>query len=312
MIKTFFLMAVTYSAALVSAEPPAVIELPEIPAQYCGTFYLHEKQSKPGQTERVVPPQALGKIEAQQVLLEGAHRLKVVSIQQTIFPGRDGKPVPSIVVRFAQTNLMWGVAAMPDSSLGIMQLVFDAQNNTLGEFVWLGVSRNQAAVLQPATANAADIHLAADPQPPLLTPLGGALPVGSGPPPSAPPPVVTELPELLPQYCGTYYLHGKVGMDAGVEPLEQFAPAKPFGRIEPKQITLEGGKVLKITGIQHMVFSNQARESQKTMITIQFEKSSFRWVISEMEDGKLAIVQSGFTLDGNKMQGTMFVVSQQH
>ena len=310
MIKTFLLIAAACSATLVSAEPPAVVELPEIPAQYCGTFYLHEKQSKPSQTDRVVPAQALGKIEAHQVLLEGTHRLKVASIQQTIFPGRDGKPVPSIVVRFAQTNLMWGVAAMPDSSLGIMQLVFDAQNNTLGEFVWLGVSRNKTAVRQSAAEINTDIHLAADPQPPLLTPLGGALPVGSGVPPSAPPPVVTELPELPPQYCGTYYLHGKVGMDAGMEPLEQFAPAKPFGRIEPKQITLEGGKVLKITGIQHMLFSKQAGASQKTMITIQFEKSSFSWVMSEMEDAKLAIVQSVFNLDGNKMQGTMFVVSQ--
>ena len=309
-MQIFFVIAAVCSAALVLAEPPAVVELPEIPAQYCGTFYLHEKQSKPGQTERVAPAQALGKIEAHQVLLEGAHRLKVAAIQQTIFPGRDGKPVPSIVVRFAQTNLMWGVAAMPDSSLGIMQLVFDAQNNTLGEFVWLGVSRNKAAVLQPAAANATDIHLAADPQPPLLTPLGGALPVGSGVPPSAPPPVVTELPELPPQYCGTYYLHGKVGMDAGVEPLEHFAPAKPFGRIEPKRITLDGGKVLTITGIQRMVFSKQAGASQKTMITIQFEKSSYSWVLSEMEDAKLAIVQSVFNLDGNQMQGTMFVVSQ--
>ena len=309
-MQIFFVIAAVCSAALVLAEPPAVVELPEIPAQYCGTFYLHEKQSKPGQTERVAPAQALGKIEAHQVLREGAHRLKVAAIQQTIFPGRDGKPVPSIVVRFAQTNLMWGVAAMPDSSLGIMQLVFDAQNNTLGEFVWLGVSRNKAAVLQPAAANATDIHLAADPQPPLLTPLGGALPVGSGAPPSAPPPVVTELPELPPQYCGTYYLHGKVGMDAGVEPLEHFAPAKPFGRIEPKRITLDGGKVLTITGIQRMVFSKQAGASQKTMITIQFEKSSYSWVLSEMEDAKLAIVQSVFNLDGNQMQGTMFVVSQ--
>ena len=99
-------------------------------------------------------------------------------------------------------------------------------------------------------------------------------------------------------------------MDAGVEPLEHFAPAKPFGRIEPKRITLDGGKVLTITGIQRMVFSKQAGASQKTMITIQFEKSSYSWVLSEMEDAKLAIVQSVFNLDGNQMQGTMFVVSQ--
>lgn len=306
-IKTIFLMAATLSAALVSAEPPAVVELPEIPAQYCGTFYLHEKQAKPGQTELVAPAQAFGKIAAQQVWLSGPNPLKVASVQRTVFPGRDGKPVPSIVVRFAQTNLMWGVAAMPDSSLGIMQLVFDVQNNVLGEFVWLGVSRNQAAIPHPVAPDNSVIRLAADPQPQLRTPPDGAGSPGGGRPAFAELPVVTQLQEIPAQYCGTYYLHGKASPDAG---MEQFSAAQPFGKIAAKQITLADGKLLKVTSIQQTVLPKRDGAAQKTLINIQFEQADFTWGIGEMPDSKLAIVQTGFSADPQKMQGTMFVVSQ--
>ena len=305
--KTFFIAAAALSAALVSAEPPAVRDLPEIPGQYRGTFYLHEKQAQPGQTEGVEPAQAFGKIEAQQVLLDGTNRLKVASVKQTIFPGRDGQPVPSIVVRFEQTNLMWGVAAMPDTTLGIMQLAFDAQNNTLGEFVWFGVSRSKAAGPHPAPVDSAVIRLAKDPQPPFLATAGGMLPVGGAAPAVTEPPIVTELAEIPAQYCGIYYLHGTGSVEAG---MEFFSPTKPFGRIEARLITLGGGKPLKVASIQRTVLPSRDGSAQKTVINIQFEQVDFTWGLSELPDSKLAILQTVFNLDSKKMQGTMFVVSQ--
>ena len=306
-MKILLVIAAACSAALVSAEPPAVRDLSEIPAQYRGTLYLHEKQAQPGQTEVVEPAQVFGKIEAQQVLVGGTNRLKVASIKQTIFPGRDGQPIPSIVVRFEQTNLMWGVAAMPDATLGIMQLAFNAQNNTLGEFVWLGVSRNKAAGPLAAPADPSIIHLAKNPQPPFLTTASGMAPVGGGPLAPAEPPVVTELSEIPAQYCGTYELHGTGSVEGG---MEYFSPTKPFGRIEARLITRSGGQQLKVVSIQQTVLPSREGGAQKTVINIQFEQADFTWGISEMPDSKLAILQTVFNLDSKKMQGTMFVVSQ--
>jgi len=307
MMKIIFVVAAGLTAALVSAEPPAVRDLPDIPAQYRGTFYLHEKQAQPGQTEGVEPAQAFGKIDAQQVLLDGTNRLKVASVKQTVFPGRDGQPVPSIVVRFEQTNLMWGVAAMPDTTLGIMQLAFNAQNNTLGEFVWFGVSRTQAAVPHAAPIDPSVIRLPKDPQPPFLATAGGMLPVGGAAPAATEPSVVTELAEIPAQFCGTYYLHGTGSMEAG---MEYFSPTKPFGRIAARLITLCGGQPLKVASIQRTVLPGHDGGAQKTVINIQFEQADFTWGISEMPDSKLAILQTVFNLDSKKMQGTMFVVSQ--
>jgi len=306
-MKTFFVIAVVLSAALVSAEPPAVRDLSEVPAQYRGTFYLHEKQAQPGQTEGIEPAQVFGKIDAQQVLLDGTNRLTVASVKQTIFPGRDGQPVPSIVVRFEQTNLMWGVAEMPDTTLGIMQLAFNAQKNTLGEFVWFGVSRTKAAVPHAAPVDPSVIRLAKDPQPPFLTTAGGMLPVGGAASAATEPPVVTELAEIPTQYCGTYYLYGTGSVEAG---MEYFSPTKPFGRIAARLITLCGGQPLKVASIQRTVLPGHDGGAQKTVINIQFEQADFTWGISEMPDSKLAILQTVFNLDSKKMQGTMFVVSQ--
>ena len=307
MMKIIFIAAAALSAALVSAEPPAVRDLPEIPAQYRGTFYLHEKQAQPGQTEGVEPAQAFGKIDAQQVLLDGTNRLKVASVKQTVFPGRDGQPVPSIVVRFEQTNLMWGVAAMPDTTLGIMQLAFNAQNNTLGEFVWFGVSRTKVAVPHPAPVDPSVIRLAKDPQPPFLATAGGMLPVGGAASAATESPVVTELAEIPAQYCGIYYLHGTGSVEAG---MEYFSPTKLFGRIGARLIMLDGGKQLKVASIQRTVLPSRDGSAQKTVINIQFEQVDFTWGLSELPDSKLAILQTVFNLDSKKMQGTMFVVSQ--
>ena len=304
-MKILMGIAAACFAVSVSAELPVVRDLSEIPAQYRGIFYLHEKQAQPGQTEMVEPARLFGKIAAQSVMLDGTNRLKVASVKQTIFPGRDGQPVPSIVIRFEQTNLLWGVAVMPEATLGIMQLAFNPQKNTLGEFVWLGVSRDKVAA-PAAPADPSVIHLAKNPQLPYLSTASGMALVGGGPLAMEESPVVTELAGIPAQFCGTYELQGTGNVESG---MEYFSPAQPFGRIEARRITLSGGRQLKVASIQRTVFPGRDGAAQKTMINLQFEQVDFAWGISEMADSKLAILQTVFNLDSKKMQGTMFVVS---
>ena len=117
---------------------------------------------------------------------------------------------------------------------------------------------------------------------------------------SAEMPVITELPEIPAKYCGTYYLHGKMKTDGGE--IEQVSPAKPFGKIETKQVTLDGGEFLSIKSIKQIEMSS----IQGKGILIWFEKTDFLWSIREMPDSTLQIMQTDVH---HKKPTTTFIVS---
>ena len=112
-------------------------------------------------------------------------------------------------------------------------------------------------------------------------------------------PVVTELPEIPAKYCGAFYLHGKDDNDSGV--IKQFSPAKAFGRIEAKRITLDGEEPLTVKSI------TQIDRSSLKGILMRFEKKDFAWGITEMPDSTLRIMQIDVHL---KLPATTFIVSQ--
>ena len=129
------------------------------------------------------------------------------------------------------------------------------------------------------------------------------------------PPVVTKLAEIPAQYCGTYYLHETTtfAQDGGRPEPEHFLPAKPFGRIEAKQITLGDGKLLKVTEVNQMMIAQL--NGGRPQLIVKFEKTDLTWSISERPNSKLTIAQADFNPHQNRikiknMAATIFKVSQ--
>ena len=126
---------------------------------------------------------------------------------------------------------------------------------------------------------------------------------------SAEPPVMTELPEIPAKYCGTFYLHGKIDPDGK---FDHFSPAKPFGRIEAKQVMFDDGKLLKITTIEQTEMDSRwsGNLQHQQVIIVRFEETDFTWAIGAGPDSTFSIAQSVFNWDPTKMRVTMFIVSQ--
>ena len=124
-------------------------------------------------------------------------------------------------------------------------------------------------------------------------------------------PSITELQEIPAQYCGTYYSHEIIGV--GRRP-ERVSPAKPFGKIEAKQITLAGRDLLKITRISQTLVPNRfvgfPQPSLAPLLMITFEKSDFGLSIMEISKTMLGIMQFPQPLDFKKLSGELIIVSQ--
>ena len=101
-----------------SAEPPGRNELQEIPAKYCGMFYLIGKDADDsGVVEHFALAKAFGKIGATQVTLAGGEILKVKRITQV-----ERSQTKGILIWFEKTDFAWGITELPDSTLSIMQI----------------------------------------------------------------------------------------------------------------------------------------------------------------------------------------------
>ena len=123
------LLLLIVGSVLAANETPGITNLPEIPAKYCGTYYLHNMIGASGRPETVSPAKAYGRIEAKQITLESRQPLKVLSVKQTLFPDLSGNPshpslAPFIMIQFEQSDLGLGIMELPDSALGITQFTY--------------------------------------------------------------------------------------------------------------------------------------------------------------------------------------------
>jgi len=147
-MKTVFAVAFALFATLVSAEPPDRIKLPEIPAKYCETYYLHGQDSNDcGEVEQFSPAKAFGRIEAKQVRLAGGELLKIKSINQMERGG--------LLIRFEKIDFCWGLIEMPDSTLRIMQVDIHLKKRTTTFIVSQNKDRSPADLpsFERGTAN---------------------------------------------------------------------------------------------------------------------------------------------------------------
>jgi len=121
-MKTIFTVAFALYAAAVSAETPTVTEFQEIPAKYCGVYYLHEKTLPDvGWTREIFSPaKPFASIEARRITLNGGKRLKVTTIRQMVAPGLNNGQ-PQLIIHFEKTDFYWGISEKPDSKFAIIQ-----------------------------------------------------------------------------------------------------------------------------------------------------------------------------------------------
>ena len=136
-MKSFILIVVALFATIVaaektvepdfveaagSAELPVATELPEIPAKYCGTYYLH-KQTVPDvgwKGEDFSPAKPFARIEAKRIILDGGKTLKITRITKLVAKGlSDGQPIYN--VQFEKADFGWGIKEAPDAKLTIIQ-----------------------------------------------------------------------------------------------------------------------------------------------------------------------------------------------
>ena len=125
-------MAPVGGGPVAAEEPPVVTELAEIPAQYCGIYYLHGTGSVEAGMEYFSPTKLFGRIAARLIALGGGQQLKVASIQRTVLPSRDGGAQKTVInIQFEQADFTWSISEMPDSKLAILQTVFNLDSKKM-------------------------------------------------------------------------------------------------------------------------------------------------------------------------------------